>query len=420
MWRRRLGLLVLLGGLLGAINRPVGAFEPPQNSYEHLGAVSYKISSERGLRPWVPYPILKPSDSLELTFDLLEEAPQELEYTILRYEANWQPSSLLHSEYLEGLAQREMSFGQPSEGTLMSYVQYHLSFPAGQLLLSGNYLLQVSSRVDGAIVLQFPFSLAEELVVPELELNASPWGGRWESHQGLSLRLCYRTLGGAVQNPEQEFKPIVLQGDRWDSSKWLREPLLEGQLCLSYTNSSSAVFEGGNGYHKLEHLEERSLGMGVEQISMVDDVYQMRLYPIENRSHLPYIYEPDQHGRQVINYSEYPLEEDYHRVLFRFRSKPLEEGVVLLHGEAFRYLPEVARTMSYHPEYGEYQLLLPVKEGYQEFQFLYKARQATAMNIGVTEGSHQETPNRYTTLVYYRGPTDRSDRLIGVNSIQVK
>ena len=75
--------------------------------------------------------------------------------------------------------------------------------------------------------------------------------------------------------------------------------------------------------------------------------------------------------------------------------------------------------MEYLNADGSYQLALPLKEGYYSYQYLLVDSEGKARSLP-TEGDFFQTENTYQGLVYYRGNGDRTDRLVGYQSIKFK
>ena len=76
--------------------------------------------------------------------------------------------------------------------------------------------------------------------------------------------------------------------------------------------------------------------------------------------------------------------------------------------------------MNYYMEYNEeehsYNAVVLQKMGYYNYQFLLKDYDGTTHRMP-EEGSFYQTENRYQALVYYKGNTDRTWRLVGFNEI---
>ena len=76
-----------------------------------------------------------------------------------------------------------------------------------------------------------------------------------------------------------------------------------------------------------------------------------------------------------------------------------------------------AYKMTYDGESRSYKLAIPLKLGYYSYQYLMKDYSGRIVRPPF-EGSFHETHNTYQSLVYYRAPGDRTDRLVGYATLQ--
>lgn len=360
------------------------------------------------------------SDRLIVSFDLLGSAAPILTYRLVHCDASWRPSPLQAVEYVAGFSSYDLPMPEPSRSTLQPYVHYSLAIPNEQTQLrrSGNYLLEIGhAGHESAPLVRIPFAVSEESLGLTAEVSPSTIYEVRGRYQQVDV-----TLIGTEQiaRPEDELAVVVLQNGRWDNARTLTKPSEQTASRLRYAQAQGATFEAGNEYHKLEHLTERGIGMGVERVELDRGLDRLSLYPVANRSEDSYSYEDDHNGLQVIRslQTDHPATEaDYHRVRFAFSSPRLSAGDVVLEGEAVAHLPLEARTLGYDDERRCYELELLLKMGYQEFLFLYRPHGSSALSSAPTEGDHYQTSNGYTVLVYRRAPADRADRLVATLDI---
>lgn len=418
MWSRTLWLLLctLTLGLLSEL-RAEGA--PLLPTEPQLGAVTMRlVGRSTAERPRFHYLTLGSSERLQLTFDLIAGQGSRLCYRIRHYDADWSPSSLLPVEYLSGFDGAELELPMPSSGTLVPYDHYTLTLPNEQTQLkrSGNYRITIYDPTSPEVaLLEVPFAV----VSPTLSLSASVSGEAWQDYQGKrqEIDLQVQAPSGLSTRLDQELHIVVLQNARWDNAVTLTAPSSYLQGRLSYEGPQGALFLGGNIYAKLEHLSDRIRGLGVVDSHPTDEGYQLMLYPQRNRSLLPYSSEQSFQGIQIIrsDMSSTPeTEGDYHWVTFTLESPRLEGGQVVLEGEAFRYHSLEERTLRYDEATRSYTTTLPLKVGYQEYQYLFLPEGSSTLLSAPTVGDHWETKNYYTLLAYYRSPSDRADQLLGV------
>jgi hypothetical protein len=71
--------------------------------------------------------------------------------------------------------------------------------------------------------------------------------------------------------------------------------------------------------------------------------------------------------------------------------------------------------MTFNYERKGYELNLLLKQGYYNYMYVLKEPSNPVADETLIEGSHWETENDYTIMVYYRETGSLYDRLIAVN-----
>ncbi len=390
---------------------------------QKIGAVVCSLSSDKAQTQSPRFPLIKlnSEESLKIEFDLLNQEEKLLSYRLVHCNYNWKKSNLQPIEYVEGFAQYELDPAEYSNGTLQNYLHYQCSIPNAntKIKYSGNYRLDIIDLEDDEnVILSIPFAVYEDKIHILAEVTDKTHLASRGAYQQVNVSLDLN--GDNNQRIAKELKPIILQNGRWDNAFCLQTPSSYGVGKLIYQNYNGATFQGGNEYHKLEQLFDKGTGLGVYRQDLFAGIYRLELYPHQNREQDAYVYDKDQNGRSYIRSLEtdYPsTEADYHWVDFTFKSHRIEGGVVVIEGEYFNYLPINERVMAYDRASRSYHKRLLVKEGYQEFQFLFLPNEQIKMSSSQTEGSHYQTTNDYQILIYHRGVSNRADKLIGYQEL---
>lgn len=379
-----------------------------------VGAVRVHVSG-RSDAPRLSVLRLGSADRLEVGFDLLGSETPILEYRIVHCNADWTPSGLQPIEYLSGFDVHELPAPEVSRNTLMPYVHYRMVFPNDHTSFkhSGNYLLKVITPGSFDAILAIPFAVSEQSVSVMAQMHSDSFFETRGRYQQVDVEVNFPE---ELYRPEQELQVQVLQNGRWDNSVVLRQPFSATNRSIQYTGARGAVFEAGHEYHKLEHIAERAVGMGIQCSYLSSEgLYQIDLFPHMPRANHGYHYDEDHNGLEVIrtNISDYPdTEADYHLVRFILNMPYNQNGDIVLEGEAFRYMSLKEKTMHYDNHINAYTLALPLKMGYQEFTYLYRPYGSRQLHSEHIEGNYYQTTNNYSILVYRRSFNDRSDRLI--------
>ncbi len=386
---------------------------------EQLASVFARIVPRETANQHQRFPVIKlhSEQAILFSFDLIEADDDNLSYQVEKLNSDFHPSELNTIEYIDGFAEGKLPPAEYSEGTMVKYLHYEFALPNEQTKFkeSGNYRVDIfKSGEPDQIITSYYFAVAEQSAELTTELFTRPTAYNEDSEQRLSF-----TLKPHQMDTMDKYKIVILQNGRLDNRQVLTEPSFRNTHELRYENYRSAVFEGGNEYHKLEQSNTQGLGMGVSSRAIADDVVALQLYPQSNRSAMAYVYDEDQNGRRYPTSAHYEpqIESDYCWVSFTFTSPKLEAGDIVLEGEAFEHLPLADRLMNYDDEARAYRKDLLVKLGYVEYQFLFKPYGSDKLLSLPTEGSHSQTTNDYTILVYKKSPNFRGEKVGATNSV---
>ncbi len=124
----------------------------------------------------------------------------------------------------------------------------------------------------------------------------------------------------------------------------------------------------------------------------------------------------DLNGGYVVRVQEYEdddLSADYVRVFFRLKANSPQPGSVHLIGKFTDWQATDDNRMTYNPAQQMYELDLVLKQGVYEYQYGLLRTGGYVVDERPLEGPHSFSENYYSLLVYYRGPTDRNDRILG-------
>ena len=110
-------------------------------------------------------------------------------------------------------------------------------------------------------------------------------------------------------------------------------------------------------------------------------------------------------------------EAEYVVVHFTLKSPRLPGGDVYVSGQWDNGFPDPRCLMRYDERLGAYEVGVPLKQGYYNYQFL----QLDSNGRGRTErtdGNFYETENEYVILVYHRPQGERYDALVAYERIR--
>jgi len=367
------------------------------------------------LPPVVP---LDGSERINVNFDYMDYDVHYLRYSVTHCNADWQPSALVESEYVEGFNYGDIEDYAECESTFMHYCNYNFTLPNDNFRLtkSGNYLLTVYEQSDpDKILFQTRFSLSEATVGVYAAVTSRTdveYNGRY---QQVSFDVTYTP--GLVQDPYSELVAVVTQNSRDDNAVIVTKPMMVGNNKVTYDHNQSLIFPAGNEFRRFETVSLHSLNMGVEQIKYYEPLYHATLVTDVPRNNVQYLYDQTQYGRFTIRNSEgidSYIDADYFMTHFSLATDgKLDGGSIFLYGEFAEGYPPESIRMRYDDASGCYVADVLLKQGAYNYMYLWYPDGSLQGQTGEIEGDHYETINEYLVRIYDRPSGERYDHLVG-------
>jgi hypothetical protein len=372
---------------------------------------------------WEVAPIIEmnKANRINIQFDVLGASPEYYTYSIIHCDADWVPSQLVTSEYLNGLQNNYIEDYENSFNTRMDYVNYFLSIPNEkvQLSVSGNYVVQVWDENEN-LMLNACFSVIDPQANIRMQASSLTDKGINSLYQAVSFEIDY---GNDIRIPIQNLKVYVQQNNRFDNEAALVKPLNIQNRKAFYDHNPALIFEAGNEYRIVEMTTVLYNGLNVETVEYHAPYYHTILKPDIPRSNRSYTYYEDINGRIYIrntNTDNPDTEADYEFVHFYIPcAQPLNENVYIL-SDAFHNLLDETSQMEYSPADKGYVKTALLKEGYYNYIYVTKKNNAYRASTAAIEGNYYETENEYRIWVYYRPLGGRYDQLIGIQTLQYR
>lgn len=353
---------------------------------------------------------------VEICFDDLQAKYQRYTYTLTHCNSDWQPSELHTGEYMTGFNELRIEDYEPAIGTEMNYCHYRFVLPNEntQLLVSGNYRVDIYEDDEEDPVAQACFSILEPRVGVDIDVTANTDIDTYARHQQVSFSVNYN--GYPTNNPLTEFKYTVLQNRRWDNHAENLRPTLMQVNKLIFNHNSALIFPSGNEYRRFEIMDEYVPTMHVDRMEFDGSLYHAILMLDERRTH--YLYDEDQDGRFYVRDSE--GDNDYFITHFTLQMPQQPEGDVYLFGDLTTGRIDDAYKMGYNPIDHQYELAIPLKQGSYNYMYLFKRQDEMVGLTEPCEGDFHMTENEYSVYVYHRPFGERYDRLVGFRTISTR
>ena len=369
-------------------------------------------------------PIFRLGENFQFRFDDLYAAEQDYMYTITHCDYNWQPSPLSKMDYLNGFDNVRIQTYENSKNTLQGYSHYVLSFPNSQtkIKISGNYMLKIFDS-NNELVLSRRFVLYETIVGVSLQIKRSRTISEIEQRQNLDFTIKPGNL--MLQNPNQNVKVVLLQNGVWNTAITKIQPqyTIAGDLIYKYDKETS--FYGSNEYMYLETKDIRAGNNTVNRVTS-GEIYNSHLYTNLARANQVYTYYPDINGNFVTSVAsrETPnVEADYTWVYFSLQAPSyFGKEDIYINGMFNNYALTDEYKMEYDSKEGIYKKAVLIKQGFTNYQYVLANKKKQINQKDAIDGNFYQTENDYYVLVYYKGTTDRYDKVIGLgkaNSVDI-
>lgn len=371
----------------------------------------------------LPVISLDGNQQLTFSFDEIADDRSYLRARLIHCNADWNPSSLVESEYVDGFNEALIEDFGYSSNTFIRYVNYHFTIGENGLrpLVSGNYIWQVYPEDDPEnIILQARFRVTENAAFVAGEYSGRTDAGFNDEWQQLRLIVTPGQIQGL--NPYADLMISITQNDRPDTERTLLHPARVDGSKIIYEHQPELIFPAGNEYRRFETVRNNYPGMGVDSTRWEAPMYQAYLAPAYSRADREYTYDSTQRGRFKIdeyNSTDPDLGADYIMTRFTLDFPEVMDGDIYIEGDlALRDYSDFNR-MKYDRESGLYRASIPLKQGSYNYQYVIKSRddKQTGAYAAPIEGNYFQTVNEYNVYVYMRLPGSRADRLIGYATI---
>lgn len=364
------------------------------------------------------------NDRILVKFDEIGEDNSYLEYRLIHCDADWQPSRLIESEYLEGFNSVRIEDYAYSTATFVHYVNYLIAFPNEDLQIkhSGNYLLQVyDPERPEETLLQTRFQVTENIARIEGNVTSRTDMGHNTYWQQLAFEIDCQGIGEF--NPYQDIIVYVTQNNREATKRRIMTPLRVSGDKIIYEHLNDLVFGASNEYRRFESVSNSFPGMRVDSLRYMGSNYHVWLKVDEPRQSASYSYDQTQHGRFLVreyNSTDSDIGADYITVHFLLECPELPAYDIYLDGEFTHDRMDKENQLTYDHRVGGYVAEVPLKQGAYNYQYVTRSRQTGEISTSTIEGDKYETLNEYGIAVYFRPPGARADRLISYRILQME
>jgi hypothetical protein len=365
------------------------------------------------------YPIINfnTQEVLKLSFDILGNQNENLQYTFIHCDANWNQTNLNQSEYLNGLTFDNISNFSFSTNTYSKYVHYNIYIPNENMKprISGNYIVKVFRNFDEEDLL-FTRRMLVLSNSTQIEARARPASLSEFRYSKQEINFLVEVNPNIVVNPMEDVKVVLMQNSRWDNAIMGLKPQFLSNNKLDYSYLDKTLFNGGNEFRFFDIRQLRQFSTNVRS-KRTDTVVHVMLNLDESRGANQYFTYIDYNGKRLIQNKEgsnSDIDGDYAYVNF-YLSAAMgvpPDAEVYVFGEFTDWRLQPQYKMYYNKSRQRYDLEVPMKQGRFEYSYAIKNEEKKPDETAI-EGNHSETENEYMVLVYTRNIRFHYDELIG-------
>ena len=375
------------------------------------------------------YPVIKmrSDSSLTLGFDDMDDTPKYYRYKVIHCNADWTPSDLDETEYVDGYNDEPIDFFEYSINTKVNYAHYSLSLPNDdmQLTKSGNYLLVVyEENSDRPLVLSRRFALTEPLVSIRTDMITPASVSKLRTHQEIDFELDVKNI--RIVNTKEDISVVVMQNGRWDNAiSGIRSKFERGERMI-FDYQDKIVFPAGKDFRNLDIRSTQYRSEDVFEILRYEDHIEVVCELDEPRTFVNYLNDKDIDGNFVIlnrddvRYNDLEtrdLTAEYVDAFFTLDVDAPYDADVYIFGKLTDWKLKERFKMAFNDERTAYVKQVRLKQGFYDYIYVLANSDGTPDEMTI-EGNWYEATNKYTVLVYYHPFGGRYDQLVGAKTIE--
>ena len=392
---------------------PSGPELAPQS--EQIRTVQlYRGSDERNF----PITSLRAEEPLTLEFDLMRQEGQPLSIYFQHADRTWS-RDLSPSQFLESYHNDKLLDYRRSQGTVVPYVHYEYRFPNDDIRfrMSGNYILRVTKQGQrDEVLFERAFFVTDETGNLRMGTEAIPMPGQRQP----SVRPLVRYEPPAnLRGDPFGYTVCFVRNGRLPDARCQDRPLVGQQPTLAFELDRSRAFDPTTADYTVD-LGNLRAGPSIENTDRSVTPFQVLLEP-DYAQFSGRDLDTDLNGQIVVRaaldeYADPALRAEYVRTTFAFvppKKQPLS-GDVVLAGSFAGMDPDRGTRMQWRPGRRRYEGSVLLKQG--RYQYFYSTTDPLLRHS--IQQSQARRRSTYTTFVYYKDPSLRTDRLLRVTSVQ--
>jgi len=220
-------------------------------------------------------------------------------------------------------------------------------------------------------------------------------------------------------------RATIVQNGRWDNAiQGLRHRTAKpGEYGFNFDNLNDNVFSGCNEYRTFDIRTLRSTADRITSINFNNRTNQAYVMEDLARPWGAYVTNTTLRGHCAYANSDFlgsGYTEDYVLVHFTLRVDfPVADGDLYVFGELTDWRINPKAKLTFNPENNYWETNLFLKQGYYNYIYVFVPKDSDTIDDAYIEGSHWQTLNNYTILLYLQEEGTSYDKLIGTTTVSI-
>lgn len=362
---------------------------------------------------------LNSGEYLFFLFDDLDAGYKRYQYSIEHRNADWTPSNIFQSEFLNGVNTDYARVHKNSFNTYQRYTNYQIKFPSEQMnvKLSGNYIIKVFLENDSNPIFTQRFAVYQ----PTTDIGIMVSRFNNPTKKELNQRLQVQVASGSqdlLEVPDGA-KLFLMKNNNWKDGYFINRPTFSRSNLLTYSDTD-ILFPGGAEYNWFDNKNLEIPSLTTEKAFRKDSVFHTVLRVDIPKYNLPYDDFPDINGNYYIRNNRYGneyianSEADYAWIYFALDAFEDQNGLYEPYVVgAFNNWKIDENSKLDKDQFGLWVTELFLKQGYYNYQYVVKNTKTGKIDPTYVSGSFWQAENQYQALFYYRPWGQRYDVLMG-------
>lgn len=355
---------------------------------------------------------------LILSFDDLNAGFQEYNYKIEHYNADWTPSGIFQSEFLDGYSSDYIRTYRNSFNTYQVYTNYQLQIPNRDMRLkvAGNYAIKIYTKDENNPVFTRRFAVYDERKV-SVGVQTERAIGSKNLTQRVNVMVTSPQLN-LTETPDGATL-FVMKNSNWEDNLTIARPQFTQNNQLTYRDQNN-LFEGNSEYLWFDTKTLEVPALTTERVFRQDSLYHAVIRADFQKHNLSYFDDRDVNGSfyvrnvRLMDQTMSSSEADYVWVHFALDEFD-DQG-----GNKELYVVGAFNNWQIAPQYqlkktdaNMWEAAVLLKQGYYNYQYAVYDNSTQKVSMSEINGSFWQTENLYQALFYYRPWGVRYDVLMG-------